>query len=321
MIKTNMTKILKKHSLMGLMRAMSSTSTSSSKEPIQLVFLRHGQSTWNHQNIFIGMTDTPLTEDGMKEARIAGHLLLENNISIDVVYTSLLRRSIKTAWIVMQELGMEWCTVIKDWRLNERNYGLLVGQNKKECVAKFGKDQVKQWRRSWDTPPPAMSKSSQYWPGKDIRYKVLGICESLIPTHESLKDVTKRTSQFWDEVIEPQLRLKKKIIIVGHENNLRSIIKRLDAISNEDIIDLELPRAIPLVYHLDPDTLKPIKLEGSANLLSGKYLGDAEQIKTIAARDLMQVYDTSIKENLEVAPFLGVITNNLPDASLKRKHF
>ena len=300
-------------------------SSISGKESIQLIFLRHGQSTWNQQNIFIGMTDTPLTNDGMKEARIAGHLLLENNYSIDIVYTSLLRRSIKTAWIVMQELGMEWVTVTKDWRLNERSYGLLVGQNKKECVSLYGKDKVKQWRRSWDCPPPPMSKTSQFWPGKDIRYKVLGIPEHMIPTHESLKDVTKRTSKFWDEVIVPQLELKKKIMIVGHENNLRSIIKRLDDISDEEIINLELPRAVPLIYHLDPDTLKPIKIEGAAPLLLGKYLGDPEQLKRIAERDLAQVYDTTITDNLEIAPFLGHSPTgqqiDLPDSNLKKKTF
>lgn len=308
-------------------RVFSSINGSSTNEPVQLIFLRHGQSTWNQQNIFIGMTDTPLTNDGMREARIAGHLLLENNYGngIDVVYTSLLRRSTKTVWIVMQELSQEWVPVIKDWRLNERNYGLLVGQNKKECVALYGKDQVKKWRRSWDCPPPPMSKSSQFWPGKDIRYKMLGVPEHMIPTHESLKDVTKRTSKFWDEVIVPQLKLKKKVLIVGHENNLRSIIKRLDDISNEEIINLELPRAIPLVYQLDPDTLKPIKMEGAAPLLSGKYLGDPEQLKRIAERDQAQVYDVSITDNLEIAPFLGQSPTGqeieLPDPTLKRKHF
>jgi len=150
--------ILKQQNLFKVKGLNSRTLSAATKEPIQLIFLRHGQSTWNYQNIFIGMTDTPLTDDGMKEARIASHLLMESNCSFDVVYTSLLRRSIKTAWIVMQESNMEWVTVIKDWRLNERNYGLLVGQNKKECVNQFGKDQVKAWRRSWDTPPPPMSK-------------------------------------------------------------------------------------------------------------------------------------------------------------------
>lgn len=153
--------ILKQHNLFNV-KGLNRTLSAATKEPIQLIFLRHGQSTWNYQNIFIGMTDTPLTDDGMKEARIAAHLLMESNCSFDVVYTSLLRRSIKTAWIVMQELSMEWITVIKDWRLNERNYGLLVGQNKKECVTQFGKDQVKAWRRSWDTPPPPMSKVQLY---------------------------------------------------------------------------------------------------------------------------------------------------------------
>lgn len=150
--------------------------------------------------------------------------------------------------------------VVKDWRLNERSYGALVGRNKKQCVEEYGKEQVKRWRRSWDEPPPPMSRDSEFFPGKDPRYKALGIYDDHIPLAESLKEVTKRSSVFWDEVIVPQLKLKKKMMIVGHENNLRSLIKRLDSISNEDILHIELPRAIPLVFELDLTTLKPIKV-------------------------------------------------------------
>ena len=185
-----------------------------SSEPIQIIFLRHGQSTWNQKNIFIGMTDTPLTPDGTLEARVAGSLLSAEKISIDIVYTSLLRRSTKTVWLVMQELGLEWVPVIKDWRLNERNYGALVGRNKKQAVEEFGKDQVKKWRRSWDIPPPPMADNSEYWPANDPRYKTLGIDIAQIPRSESLKDVVKRTSQFWNEVIVNDLRKKKKVIII-----------------------------------------------------------------------------------------------------------
>ena len=148
---------------------------------------------------------------------------------------------------------------------------------------------MKRWRRSWDEPPPPMSKDFKYWPGKDPRYEALGINVDDIPLSESLKDVTMRTSKFWDEVIAPKLRLGKRLLIVGHENNLRSIIKRLDNVSNEDILHLELPRAIPLLYHLDPKTLAPIKLKGAANLLSGRYLSDKAQIDRIAERDQKQV--------------------------------
>jgi 2,3-bisphosphoglycerate-dependent phosphoglycerate mutase len=158
----------------------------------------------------------------------------------------------------MQELGMEWVNVIKDWRLNERSYGALVGQNKKQMVEKYGADQVKKWRRSWDVPPPPMTPDFKFFPGRDRRYEMLGIPEDQIPLSESLKEVTKRTAAFWDDTIIPQLQQGKKILIVGHENNLRSIVKRLDDISDKDILHVELPRAIPLVYQLDPVTFKPI---------------------------------------------------------------
>ena len=272
------------------------------KGRIPLVFVRHGQSTWNQKNIFIGMTDTPLTPDGVLEARLAGSLLNKYGVFFDVVYTSLLRRSTKTVWLVMQELMQEWVPVIKDWRLNERSYGALVGRNKKQCVEEFGVDQVKKWRRSWDIPPPPMSKDFMYWPGKDPRYEALGITDDMIPQSESLKDVTKRTSVFWDDVIVPQLKKEKRILIVGHENNLRSIIKRLDGISEENIIDVELPRAIPLYYELDENTLKPLTVEGNdspAPHLTGRYLGDPAQLKRIFDRDQKQVYDLNVKENLE----------------------
>jgi len=179
--------------------------------------------------------------------------------------------------------------VLKDWRLNERSYGALVGRNKKQCVEEFGKDQVKRWRRSWDEPPPKMTKDSKYFPGKDPRYQILGINDDDIPLSESLKDVTERTSKFWEEEIVPKLKQGKRLLIVGHENNLRSIIKRLDGISNEDILHLELPRAIPLIYHLDPVTLKPIKQKGAAKYLSARYLSDKDQVDRIAERDLKQV--------------------------------
>eukprot|EP00607_Mallomonas_marina_P005087 CAMPEP_0182427894 /NCGR_PEP_ID=MMETSP1167-20130531/20638_1 /TAXON_ID=2988 /ORGANISM="Mallomonas Sp, Strain CCMP3275" /LENGTH=280 /DNA_ID=CAMNT_0024610467 /DNA_START=230 /DNA_END=1072 /DNA_ORIENTATION=+ len=248
------------------------------------------------------MTDTPLTEDGILEARAAGRLLAVENIQFDLIYTSLLRRSIKTVWLAVQELGQEWVPVLKDWRLNERNYGALVGRNKKQCVEEYGKDQVKRWRRSWDEPPPEMTKDYQYWPGHEYRYEMLGIDPHIIPLAESLKEVTIRTSEFWDEKIVPQLKAGKKILIVGHENNLRSMIKRLDKISNEDILHLELPRAIPLLYHLDRVTLEPIKLRDHAKMLSGKYLTDAESLEQIAVRDQKQVYDLNVKDNLEMGP-------------------
>lgn len=279
------------------------------KENGQLIIVRHGQSTWNQQNIFIGMTDTPLTPDGVLEARVAGNLLEDNN-DIDIVYTSLLRRSTKTVWLVMQELGLEWVPIIKDWRLNERNYGALVGTNKKKAVEKYGKEQVKLWRRSFDVPPPPMDRNSEYWPGKDRRYKTLGIDIDRIPPSECLKDVCIRTSAFFDECIVPDLRKGKKVMIVGHENNLRSIIMKIDKISEEDIVHVELPRAIPLVYKFDPVTLTPIKFDDSAPYLSARYLADAAHVKKLMDRDHKQVYDLEITENLEMTtPLTGF---NLP---------
>lgn len=281
------------------------TESAGTKEAGQLIILRHGQSTWNQQNIFIGMTDTPLTPDGVLEARVAGNLL-EGHTDVDVVYTSLLRRSTKTVWLVMQELGLEWVPIIKDWRLNERNYGALVGRNKKQAVEEFGKEQVKLWRRSFDVPPPPMEKDSEHWPGKDPRYRALGIDIESIPRSECLKDVCARTSVFFDECIVPELKRGKKVMIVGHENNLRSIIMKIDNISEEDIVHVELPRAIPLIYKLDPVTLKPIKFDDAAPYLSAKYLADKAHLNKLMERDHKQVYDLEIKENLEMTtPLTG----------------
>ena len=276
----------------GLVQRCLTSSSGNRSDPLPLVFLRHGQSTWNKQNIFIGMTDTPLTEDGIEEARNAGNLLKEHMdySAFDNVHTSLLRRSTHTVWVVLKELGLEWLPVTKSFALNERNYGALVGKNKKECVEKFGKEQVKLWRRSWDTPPPPMDRESKYWPYKDPRYQQLGMSEEDIPRSESLKDVTKRTSKYWDEVIVPQLLQGKRLLIVGHENNLRSIIKRLDGISDDDILHVELPRAVPLAFHLDRKTLKPIKMPNNALGLSGKYLMGSKQLDDIAVRDHKLVY-------------------------------
>jgi len=240
------------------------------------------------------MTDTPLTPEGAMEARVAGRMLLVNKMNIDVVYTSLLRRSTKTAWLVMQELGLEWVPTHKTWLLNERNYGALVGKNKKMCVEQYGKDQVKKWRRSWDCPPPPMDKSSEYWPGKDPRYAALGINVDDLPLSESLKDVTKRTSVFWDTSIVPELKKGKMVMIVGHENNLRSIIKRVDNISDEDILHVELPRAVPLVYKFDLLTMKPIgerDLVGAAKGLTGRYLERDSELAKVAEREYKLVYD------------------------------
>ncbi|CAN0117622.1 unnamed protein product, partial [Heterosigma akashiwo] len=261
-----------------------------------VVFVRHGQSTWNKANRFIGWTDTELTPEGELEARIAGSLLAEADYQFDEVHTSMLKRAIKTSWLVLEQLGTEYTPVVCDYRLNERSYGTLVGLYKKECVEEFGAPQVKQWRRSYDVPPPPMDETSQYWPGHDPRYAHLP--RECIPLSESLKDTSKRSLSYWNEELVPRIRAGKQLLVSGHENNLRSLLMHLDQVSPEVIVNVEVPRAVPLVYYLDKD-LRPIKLAGAAPHLSGRYLGDPEELRRIMERDSKQVYDLSVRENLE----------------------
>ena len=298
--------------------------------PFNLCFLRHGQSTWNRDNRFIGWTDTPLTDDGVLEARIAGQMLQKSGILFDEVHTSLLRRSIRTVNLCLMEMGLEWIPVYKHWRLNERNYGSLVGKNKKEVVKLHGKEQVKRWRRSYDEPPPPMEDDHEFHPARDPRYRL--VCSrgtssawmfvfvfakfardshcspstqmlDKIPKSESLKCTLARSSVYWDEKIAPALREGKTLLIVGHENNLRSLIMRLEDIPEQDIINLNLPRAVPLAYRLD-ENLKPMdrndgKLDEATGFLRGEWLGGDEAVAEILARDYKQVYDTTIQQNLE----------------------
>lgn len=271
-----------------------------SSTPFTLCFLRHGQSTWNRDNRFIGWTDTPLTDDGVLEARLAGQMLRESGMLFDEVHTSLLRRCIRTVNLVLMETGQEYIPVHKHWRLNERSYGDLVGKNKKEVVREFGADQVKRWRRSYDEPPPPMDDDHPYYPGRDPRYRLM---LDQIPKHESLKCTAQRSSVHWDQIIAPALRSKKTLLIVGHENNLRSLIMRLEDIPKEDVINLSLPRAVPLAYRLD-ENLKPLprwdgKLDEATGFLRGEWLGGDDAVRQILERDHKQVYDTSISKNLE----------------------
>lgn len=269
--------------------------------PYQLVFLRHGQSTWNRDNRFIGWTDTPLTDDGVLEARVAGDMLAKSGILFDEVHTSMLRRSIRTTNLVLMEMGQEYIPVHKAWRLNERHYGDLVGKNKKEVVLQFGKDQVKRWRRSYDEPPPLMEDDHPFHPAKDPRYQMM---THKIPLAESLKCTMKRSRLYWDETIAPAIKSGKTILVVGHENNLRSLIMRLEDIPKEEIIDLCLPRAVPLAYRLD-ENLKPLdrpdgKLDEATGFLRGEWLGGDSAVSEILERDRKQVYDTTVMQNLEV---------------------
>ena len=237
----------------------------------KIVFMRHGESTWNLENRFTGWTDVDLTEKGINEAKTAGRVLKEAGFTFDVAYTSVLKRAIRTLWLAMDEMDMMYLPVKNDWRLNERHYGALQGLDKAETAAKFGDEQVLVWRRSYDTPPPALEKGDERTSFKDPRYASLD--ESQIPLTECLKDTGARVMPAWDEEIAPAIRAGKKILISAHGNSLRAIIKMLDNISDADIVGLNIPNGQPLVYELDAD-LKPIK---------HYYLGDQEAIAAAMA--------------------------------------
>jgi len=236
----------------------------------KLVLIRHGQSQWNKENRFTGWVDVPLSQEGIEEARRAARLLKEGGFEFDVAYTSVLKRAIKTLWIVLEELDQMWIPVHRSWRLNERMYGALQGLDKAETAAKHGADQVKIWRRSYDIPPPALTKESEYWPGRDRRYAKLDPSE--IPLTESLKDTVARFLPYWESEIAPAIRRGERVVIAAHGNSLRALVKHLDQMSNEEIVELNIPTAIPLVYELDDD-LKPIR---------HYYLGDPEEAKKAA---------------------------------------
>lgn len=233
----------------------------------KLVLIRHGESDWNKLNLFTGWTDVDLTEKGVEEAKNGGKLLKAEGFTFDIAYTSVLKRAIRTLWIVMDEMDLMWIPVIRDWRLNERHYGALQGLNKAETAAKYGEDQVKIWRRSYDTQPPALEISDERFPGHDPRYANLTTNE--LPVTECLKDTVARFLPLWNDEIAPLVKEGKKVLIVAHGNSLRALVKHLDNVSEEDIISLNIPTGVPLVYELD-ENLKPIK---------HYYLGDPEAIK------------------------------------------
>ncbi|GMH69715.1 hypothetical protein TrRE_jg4288 [Triparma retinervis] len=270
--------------------------------PYNLIFLRHGQSTWNRDNRFIGWTDTPLTSDGVLEARVAGSIMKSAGVQIDEVHTSMLRRSIRTVNLVLMELGQEYVPVHKHWRLNERNYGALVGRNKKEMSKLHGPDKLRSWRRGYDTPPPPMEEGHRFHPGKLKRYKAL---RDEIPPAESLKDTVARSSVYWDSSIAPSVKSGKTVLVVGHENNLRSLIMRLEGIDPGDIINLSLPRAVPLCYTLDGG-MRPVnergggEKDGATGFLTGTWLGGDEQVGETLERDNKNVYDIGVEDNLEL---------------------
>ncbi|OJX47191.1 MAG: phosphoglyceromutase [Chloroflexi bacterium 44-23] len=236
----------------------------------KIVLLRHGESEWNKANLFTGWTDIDLTEKGWAEAKSSGVLLKEEGFTFDIAYTSVLKRAIRTLWIVMDEMDLMWIPVVRDWRLNERHYGALQGLNKAETAEKYGAEQVKIWRRSYDTRPPALEKNDPRFPGHDPRYANLRPEE--LPATECLKDTVARFLPMWHEVIAPKIKEGKKIILTAHGNSLRALVKYLDHVSEEDIVSLNIPTGVPLIYELD-ENLKPVR---------HYYLGDPEEIRKAA---------------------------------------
>lgn len=238
----------------------------------KIVLLRHGESTWNKENRFTGWTDVDLSDKGREEALKAGEVLKKEGFIFDVAFTSVLKRAIRTLWIALERLDLMWIPVNNSWRLNERHYGALQGLNKAEMAQKFGEEQVLIWRRSYDIRPPELAESDERFPGRDPRYKDLDSRD--IPHTECLKDTVERFLPYWHETIAPTVKTGKKVIIAAHGNSLRALVKYLDNVSNEEIVQLNIPTGIPLVYELDKE-LKPVK---------HYYLGDPEEInKAIAS--------------------------------------
>jgi 2,3-bisphosphoglycerate-dependent phosphoglycerate mutase len=233
----------------------------------KLVLLRHGESSWNLENRFTGWTDVDLTPKGIEEAREAARLLKEGGYTFDVAHTSLLKRAIRTLWIAMDGMDLMWIPVHRNWRLNERHYGALQGLNKAETAAQYGDQQVKIWRRSYDTPPPVLTPDDPRYPGHDRRYA------GLTPEELSLKDTVARFLPYWHGTIVPDIRAGKRVVIAAHGNSLRALIKHLDGVSDEAIVEMNVPTGIPLVYELDKD-LRPLRSE---------YLGDPEAARKAAA--------------------------------------
>ncbi|MFO7276229.1 MAG: 2,3-diphosphoglycerate-dependent phosphoglycerate mutase [Pseudomonadota bacterium] len=238
--------------------------------PGKLVLVRHGQSIWNVENLFTGWTDVDLSDLGRREAQTAGRQLLEEKIAIDIAFTSVLKRAIRTLWIMLDEMDRMWIPVERSWRLNERHYGALQGLNKAQTVEKHGEAQVKIWRRSYDVPPPPLSADDPRHPRFDPRYA--GVDPALLPATESLKDTLARVLPYWNERIAPELRAGRNVLVAAHGNSLRALVKMLDQISDADIVELNIPTGVPRVYELD-DELRPV---------SSRYLGDPAAIAAAA---------------------------------------
>jgi 2,3-bisphosphoglycerate-dependent phosphoglycerate mutase len=238
----------------------------------KVVLLRHGESDWNRENRFTGWTDVDLSEKGRDEAREAGRLLKDGGYTFDLAFTSVLKRAIRTLWIALDEMDLMWIPVQKSWRLNERHYGALQGLNKAETAAQHGDAQVKIWRRSYDIPPPALEREDPRHPSRDPRYAALAPSE--LPLTESLKDTVARFLPYWHESIAPAVRSGRRVVVAAHGNSLRALVKYLDGISEADIVELNIPTGIPLVYELDGE-LRPVR---------HYYLGDPAAAQAAAAR-------------------------------------
>jgi 2,3-bisphosphoglycerate-dependent phosphoglycerate mutase len=236
----------------------------------RLVLLRHGESTWNRENRFTGWTDVDLSDQGRVEAREAARLMAVEKYELDVAYTSVLKRAIRTLWIALDELDMMWIPVHRSWRLNERHYGALQGLNKAETAAQYGEAQVKIWRRSYDIPPPPLTLDDPRHPSRDRRYGELGPGD--LPLTESLKDTVARFLPYWQGTIAPNIRAGRRILIAAHGNSLRALVKHLDQMSDQDVVDVNIPTGVPLVYMLNDD-LEPLRKF---------YLGDPEAVQRAA---------------------------------------
>ena len=236
----------------------------------KIVLLRHGESTWNKENRFTGWTDVDLTEKGLAEAQAAGLLMKEAGFAFDLAFSSVLKRAIRTLFIALDGMDRLWIPVQRSWRLNERHYGNLQGLNKSDMAAQFGEAQILQWRRSYDVPPPPLELSDPRHPRFDARYA--GIAPAALPATECLKDTVARVQPYWEDVIAPEIKAGKSVIVAAHGNSIRALVKYLDKIADDKIVELNIPTGIPLVYELDAD-LQPIK---------SYYLGDQEAAKKAA---------------------------------------
>jgi len=234
---------------------------------VTIVLLRHGESTWNKENRFTGWTDVDLSEKGVEEAHEAGCILKREGYTFDLALTSVLKRAIRTLWIVLDEMDLMWVPVVRSWRLNERHYGALQGLDKAETAGKFGEEQVRLWRRSYDVRPPALDEADERWPGNDPRYR--GLDRRTVPFTECLRDTVERTLPFWHDAIVPAIREGKRVLVAAHGNSLRAMVKYLDTISDTDIVALNIPTGIPLVYHLN----------GNLEKIDSFYLGDPEAVR------------------------------------------